>query len=251
MTTTESPRSAKATFVLIPGAGGVGAHFDRVEPLLRAAGHHTIATDLPAADPSAGIAEYADTVLAAVAEDRANRHADDRDDSALVVVGQSLGGFTAPVVAERLSAKLIVLVNAMTPTPGELPGDWWANTGQQQARLDKAAQDGRGPEFDLVADFFHDVPPEITAEVLAAGEQPQSDGPFGKPWPLTAWPDLPTRFIAGRDDRFFPLAFQRRVVAERLGIGIDELPGGHLIALSRPTELAGQLLAYLRELDLP
>jgi thioesterase domain-containing protein len=231
-----------ATFVLIPGAGGVAAYFHRVEPLLRARGHHTISVDLPAADPSAGIADYADTVLAALAGHRL--------DPELVIVGQSLGGFTAPVVAERVSATLLVLLNAMTPTPGESAGDWWANTGQPKARQDKAEREGRGLDFDAIADFFHDVPPEVTARVLAAGEAPQSDGPFGKPWPLAAWPDLPIRFTQGRDDRFFPLAFQRRVVGERLGIGIDELPGGHLVALSRPTELVDQLLTYLRELHL-
>ncbi len=35
------------------------------------------------------------------------------------------------------------------------------------------------------------------------------------------------------------IAFQRRVVRERLGIALDEMPGGHLLALSRPIELAG------------
>jgi hypothetical protein len=34
------------------------------------------------------------------------------------------------------------------------------------------------------------------------------------------------------------------VVPERLGIGVDEMPGGHLVALSRPAELADRLVAY-------
>jgi pimeloyl-ACP methyl ester carboxylesterase len=230
-----------ATFVLIPGAGGSAWYFHLVEPLLAGHGHRTVAVDLPAADPSAGIDEYADTVLAELGEHRA--------DPDLVVVGQSLGGFTAPIVAHQVSAKLLVMLNAMTPTPGESAGDWWGNTGQAQARLDKAQADGRAPEFDVIRDFFHDVPPEVTAEAMAVGEPPQSDGPFGKPWPLAAWPDLPIRFVQGRDDRLFPLEFQRRVVSERLGIGIDELPGGHLLALSHPAELADQLLTYLRDLE--
>ncbi len=48
---------------------------------------------------------------------------------------------------------------------------------------------------------------------------------------------MPTRVIAGRDDRFFPLDFQRRVARERLGAEVDEVPGGHLVALSQPAEL--------------
>ena len=51
--------------------------------------------------------------------------------------------------------------------------------------------------------------------------------------------------LAGRDDRFFPLEFQRRVAADRLGLAVDEIPGGHLVALSRPVELAERLAAYL------
>ena len=51
--------------------------------------------------------------------------------------------------------------------------------------------------------------------------------------------------MAGRDDRFFPADFQRRIAAERLGLEVDEIPGGHLVALSRPVELADRLEAYL------
>ena len=40
----------------------------------------------------------------------------------------------------------------------------------------------------------------------------------------------------------------RRVVRERLGIVPDEMDGGHLVALSRPKELAERLQGYLAEL---
>ena len=50
--------------------------------------------------------------------------------------------------------------------------------------------------------------------------------------------------MTGRDDRFFPAEFQKRVLQERLGITPDVVPGGHLPALSRPRELADQLESY-------
>jgi pimeloyl-ACP methyl ester carboxylesterase len=56
---------------------------------------------------------------------------------------------------------------------------------------------------------------------------------------------VPTRFLQATDDRFFPLEFQRRLVRERLGMELDEMPGGHLVALSRPAELADRLEDYL------
>ena len=60
---------------------------------------------------------------------------------------------------------------------------------------------------------------------------------------------MPTRFVQSRHDRLFPLAFQQRVVRERLGIEIDEVPGGHLVALSRPVELVDTLEELARRGD--
>jgi hypothetical protein len=76
----------------------------------------------------------------------------------------------------------------------------------------------------------------------------QSGTPFEKPWPLDSWPDVPTRFLLCQDDRFFPAAFQRRVVRERLGIDPDEMPGGHLPALGHPEVLVGWLELYRQQL---
>ena len=90
--------------------------------------------------------------------------------------------------------------------------------------------------IDVLVDFFHDVPADVTAEAMQRGDPSQSMTPFSQPWPLDRWPDVPTRVLAGRDDRLFPLEFQRRVARERLGLDIDEIPGGHLAALSRPVE---------------
>ena len=100
-----------STFVLIPGAGGAAWYWHRVAPRLRDAGHQAIAVDLPGDDEIAGLPAYARRVVAAIG---------DRDD--VVLVAQSLGAFTAPLVAERVPVLGLVLVNAMIPTPGETPG---------------------------------------------------------------------------------------------------------------------------------
>jgi pimeloyl-ACP methyl ester carboxylesterase len=231
-----------ATYVLIPGAGGAGSYWHRLAPELRGRGHDVVAPDLPAADNSAGLAEYTDTVIKAIGERRE-----------LIVVGQSLGGFTAPLVCDRVAVDLLVLLNAMVPLPGETAGDWWANTGQAEARAEKAARDGRTltADFDLREEFFHDVPADVTAAAMAEDAQPEAQIVFTQQWPLSKWPDVVTRFLQGRDDRLFPLEFQRRVVRERLGISVDEMPGGHLVALSQPLELADRLEAYRTMATLP
>ncbi|HTK17138.1 MAG TPA: alpha/beta hydrolase [Acidimicrobiia bacterium] len=224
-----------ATYVLIHGAGSDSWYWHLVAPELTARGHDVVVMDLPCDDDSAGLAEYTDTVVDAIG---------DRSD--LVLVAQSMGGFTAPLVCARVPVDMMVLVAAMVPSPGESPGDWWANTGWEQARREQAVRDGRpaNAAFDPIETFFHDVPPDVTAEAMARGERTQSGTPFEKLWPLAGWPDVATKFLLCRDDRFFPAEFQRRVVRDRLGITPDEMDGGHLPALAHPKELADRLAGY-------
>ena len=211
-----------ATYVLIHGAGSDGWYWHRVAPLLEARGHGVVTMDLPCADESAGLAEYADVVVDAVG-----------DRTGLVVVGQSLGGFVAPLVCERRRVDLLVMLNAMVPRPGER--DWWTAT-RHPVEI--------GPDFDPVATFLHDVPADVVAQA-GAHAGPQAGRPMREPWPLERWPDVPTRAVISRDDRFFPVEWQRGLVRERLGIEPDEMPGGHCVALSRPAELV-ELLESLR-----
>ena len=218
-----------ATYVLIHGAGSDSWYWHLVVPELQARGHDVVTMDLPCDDDTAGLGGI-------------HRHRGRRDRrSHGLVVGRPVDGRLHR--AARLRTRpvdMMVLVAAMVPLPGESPGDWWANTGWEAARRAQAERDGRPADgaFDPIETFFHDVPADVTAEAMARGERAQSGTPFEKPWPLAAWPDVPTRFLLCRDDRFFPAEFQRRVVRERLGIAPDEMDGGHLPALAHPKELA-------------
>jgi pimeloyl-ACP methyl ester carboxylesterase len=226
-----------ATFVLIHGAADTAWYWHLVEPELRERGHNVVAVALPCDDDSAGLDEYADTVVDAIG---------DRRD--LVLVAQSFGGFTAPLVCERVPVELMVLVAAMIPSPGEAANDYWTNTGYESPKLDHVEpREGVSREdAETIAAFMHDVPPDLAAEALKRVRD-QSETPGIKPWPLKAWPDVPTRFLLCRDDRFFPAEWMRKVVKDRLGIAPDEIEGSHCIALSRPKELADRLVAYLME----
>jgi len=229
---------AMATYVLLHGAGSDSWYWHRVVPLLEELNHEVVAVDLPTGDDTAGFSEYADVVVDAVGSRRD-----------LILVAQSMAGFTAPIVCTRVPVALLVLVAAMVPCPGESGGDWWANTGQDDAMRTKARQDGRviSDEFDPVDLFLHDLPPDVMVDALERGQE-QSGTPFETPWPLAAWPDVPTRFLLCRDDRFFPAEFLRTVVRERLGIVPDEMVGGHLPALAHPAELVDLLEGYRTEL---
>jgi pimeloyl-ACP methyl ester carboxylesterase len=220
-----------STYLLIPGAGGVAWFWHRVTPLLRAAGHTAIAVDLPGDDPDAGLPEYADLIAEAGS-----------GQPDLVLVAQSLGAFAALPACALLPVRALVLLNAMLPAPGETASAWGENTGAGRARTAAARAGGYTEEFELDTYFLHDVAPEVAA----AGEpyqRPEADIAFEQPCPFERWPEIETMVLAGRDDRLFPIDFQRRVARERIGAEIQPLPGGHLNALSEPDAVAGALLA--------
>jgi pimeloyl-ACP methyl ester carboxylesterase len=97
--------------------------------------------------------------------------------------------------------------------------------------------------------YYHDLAPDLRAEAQARTWQDQSMTPLDEPWPMAAWPDVPTRVLAGRHDRMFPFDFQRRVARERLGIEADAVDGGHMVALSNAAALADRLEAYRLEVQ--
>ena len=206
------------TYVLIHGSEHSSWYWHLVVPQLEALGHDAVAVDLPCDDDGAGLAEYAEAVVDAVGNRRG-----------VVVVAHSLGAYTAPLVCDQLAASLMVLVAAMVPRPGETANQWWANTGFEFP-----------DPFDPAEVFAHDLPVELAAAVPAHLRR-QSSTPLEQPWPLASWPEVPTRFLLCREDRFFQPAFLRRVVQERLGIVPDEIDSGHLPALAHSKELVACL----------
>ena len=218
------------TFVLIPGAGGMAWYWHRVVPLLREAGHEAIAVDLPGDDEAAGLPEYAGLVAGAIGG---------RDD--VVLVAQSLGGFTAPLAA-AVPVRL-VFVNAMIPAPVRRP----RLVGEH--RLGGCAG-RRGASGAATA------PSSILASTSFTMSRRRSPRPASRTsGPRPTWcsgrsatsrmAGLPVRAVAGSDDRFFPVDFQQGVARDRLGIEADVLPGGHLITLSQPAPLARYLIERL------
>ena len=171
-----------ASFVLVPGAGGMAWYWHRVVPIIRAPGHEPIAVDLPGDDRHAGLAAYVDIVIRAIAE---------RSD--VILVAQSLAGFTAPLVCARAPARMVVFVNAMIPTPGETAGAWWGATGAAEAREQAAERRGYATEFDVGTYFLHDVPPDL---LRAGPQQPREEAEivFGEPVASSAGPKSPFMF---------------------------------------------------------
>ncbi len=114
-----------------PRSRDVAWYWHLLEAELRERGHEAVAVDLLAAEDSAGLWEYANAVVGAIGD-----HTD------LVLMAQSFGGFTALLVRERVPVDLLVMLNAMVPSPGETPRNWWSNTGRARARPEQAERDG-------------------------------------------------------------------------------------------------------------
>ena len=198
------PRGGRCRLVLAPRRG-------------RAArlGHDTVAPDLPVEDDAAGLDRYADVVEAI------------GDRGAVVVVGQSLGGYVAPIVAHRVPAGLIVLVAGMVPMPGESAEEMFRHPGSPNLA-----------DTSIRAVFYHDVPDE-----LAARRRPRAP-PIGH----SGWSR--GRLRRGRTSRpasswAVGIGSFRHVAAQggagSPGIVADEIDSGHCPALSRPHELASML----------
>jgi pimeloyl-ACP methyl ester carboxylesterase len=223
------------TFVLIPGAGTDPRVYDVTIAALRELGHEGIAPPLPLDDPEAHPSDQADAVVAALP---------DPHPAPLVVVGQSLGAFAATIAAARLRPARLILLAPMIPAPGESAGEWWGATGHAAALAPLVERFGPMSEWDdeaLAEVFYHDLD---AATLEASAEYGGAPGPgmFSEPLPLDHWPEVPTTVLIPREDRLFPLDFQRDLARRRLGLEVAEMGGGHLSMLSRPGELAARLV---------
>ena len=231
----EGMTPSPSAFVLVPGAGGDAWYWSRVVPLLRAAGRDAVAVDLPAGDEDAGLDDYADVILEAIG---------DRRDVALVA--QSMGAFSAPLAAARSDGAVVRLdlTCPMIPAPGESGSAWWSASGHSTAYAAAERAAGRDPDapFDERSVFFHDIADDVTTEAYAREQQEESGASFSEPFPLDAWPSLPTRVLLGRTDRLFPYTFMQELTRTRLGVEADAIDAGHLASLSRPRDVAAWLL---------
>lgn len=229
-----------ATYVLIHGAGDVGWYWHLVEAELQTRGHQTVAPDLPADDDALTLTDYRDAVVDAVRPVRSQP---------LIVVGQSFGAFTAPLVAEQLSAAVLVFVAGMVPAVGEAPDDWWDHVGFTAAVGEQAARDrGQTGSDDPFVAFYHDVPRDLAEEALRRERAHPSPAAGASVWPLHEWPEVVVKSVVCAQDHFLPPDLQRRLTHDRLGVVPDEIDSGHCVALSRATELATLLHGYATQI---
>jgi pimeloyl-ACP methyl ester carboxylesterase len=230
--------SAMTTFLLVHGAYHSGAHWGPLAAALADLGHDAVTPDLPCDDARAGVDAYVAVAMGAL--DAAGAGDD------VVVVGHSLGGFTAPLVAARRAVRGLVLL-CTAPVIGPLGEELRARMVTAEYLATARFVDTAGRSLFAPADarrnFFHDVPDPL-ADWAVARLRPQAATPLLEPWPLERWPDVPRLVVLTRDDRAVRL--DAAVDAAR---SITDLPplilaGSHSPFLSRPSELAAVLVEW-------
>ncbi len=225
------------TFGLIHGAWHGPSAWDALVAELRTRGHDAVAPDLRGDDVTRGTAEYAATVIDAL------QGADD-----VVVVGHSLGGLTAPLVAGARSVRHVVYLCALLPVPGATLASQFAD----ESPFAPGADEGRGPD-DQGRSVWNDgaaatriLYGRCEADVAAAAVaalRPQASTPSTTACPLAALPDVPATYILGRDDAIISPAWSRIAARRRLGVEPIELDSDHSPMLSCPAALADVLVA--------
>jgi pimeloyl-ACP methyl ester carboxylesterase len=249
------------TFGLVHGAWHGAWCWELLAAELERLGHAAVAVDLACEDWDAHLEDNAAVIAAAldgagpdpgaggVPQD-AGAGGVPQDPGAggvpqdVVLVGHSLGGITIPVVATRRPVSRLVFLCALVPEPGRSldetiradgppSTDEWVNA-RRIAHPDGAAS--WEPESAISA-MYHDCPPEL-ARWAASQLRRQVWTTSREPCPLERWPEVPSSYILGTEDKAFPPEWARRIAKERLDVEAVELPGGHSPMLARPRHLA-------------
>lgn len=226
------------TFALIHGAQHGSWCWKLLQPELLELGCDSVAMDLPVEDPTAGLEAYVSTVVDALAH---------IDHDNVVIVGHSMAGMVAPIVATNRPARAVVYLCGVVPVPGKTMADVL----QEEPDLEQPGvrsnastltEDGvRMVEPDVGRElYYHDAPAEL-AEWASARLRPTADTAVYDKSPLDEFPPVKTVSIIGTEDRVVNPDWSRRVAQSRLGISCIELQTGHAPMLSKPAELAGIL----------
>ncbi len=172
-----------------------------------------------------------------------------------VLIGHSMGGKVAQLVASRNPAELVglILVAPATPTPSHLPDE----AKQQQVH----AYDNRETVIQTIAFLTARTPDAETVEQIV--QDSLSGTPEAKlAWPISAMLEdisrevskitVPTLVLAGEHDRLDSVEQHRREVIARIsGTRLEIISdSGHLLPIDEPVRTARAIDQFVRQLHI-
>lgn len=235
-----------ARFVLVHGAWHGAWCWEKVAPVLQAAGHTVDAVDLPGhGDNPAPIGEMTLEAYARCVADHVEAAG-----GPVVLVAHSMGGMSVTQAAELVCERIetLVYVAAFLPNDGQslfqlADGDHGTLV-LPNLIVDEAGGTCTVAEQALRDTFYGECSAEDAAQA-AARLVPESLQATGAPVRVTAERAGSVRriYVECTRDRAISIASQREMVAARPCEQVLTLDADHSPFLSRPQELAAQLLS--------
>ena len=229
------PASAKAasaepirTVVLVHGAWADGSSWQKVIPILQAAGLKVTSVQ----NPLTSLADAAAVTRRALAQ----------QDGPAVLAGHSWSGTLASEVGSDPGVAALVYVAARAPDAGE---DFVALSKQfptMPVRAGVQVYDGFTTlSEDAYVKYFANGLPETEAKVLFAEQKPTAAALFRDRTVNAAWHDKPVYYAVSKGDQTISPGFER-FLAKRMGAKTIEVDAGHLSMVSHPQEIADLIL---------
>jgi pimeloyl-ACP methyl ester carboxylesterase len=233
-----------ASFILVHGGMHGGWCWDKVLPLLQAAGQVAIAPDLPGVRE--GTIPPQDVTLALTGgfiADLARRSGEK-----VVMVGHSLGGITISEAAERAPEAVLGLVYVaaiLLPDGAAVIGNLVG--GDETSNLVRASAGGAALIADpnVARDRFYNGCAEHDAQSALARLVPQPTRPMRDRLRLTSsrFGAVPRAYIECLQDNAHPLCLQRSQQAKLPCDPVFKMATGHSPFLQAPEALAHHLIA--------
>ena len=237
-----------ARFILVHGAMHGGWCWERIVPLLQAAGHEVAVIDLPGSDgvdppESVNMTRYTDALVKLL----------DGEAEPVILVGHSLGGMAVSAAAERRPDKVarLVYLAALLPRDGESAGSLMENNEDQSVISGfQFAADGHSFRMDPMLSpgiFYNHCDPSVAA-AASARLSPQPIAVLAEPVRLTAerFGRIPKSYIATTDDHAVQYPFQRWMADRDLDLEVTTMDTGHSPFYSEPDALTALLIEQAR-----
>ncbi|MDD9727127.1 alpha/beta hydrolase [Roseovarius sp. SK2] len=210
--------------VLVHGAFADGSGWRGVYDILTARGYRVSIVQNP-------LTSLADDVAAT---DRIL----DRQDGPAILVGHSYGGTVITEAGINPKVAGLVYVSALAPDVGETTGDQFSDIPAPPEFIIETGDDGFG--FVNLEEFkigFAGDTADADAAFLRDSQVPINMEIFGTPVKHAAWKEKPSWAVIATEDKAIDPKLLRHT-ADRIGAVSVDVPGSHVVFLTKPDEVA-------------